>query len=359
MRACLCFVMFVVACGAGPRSSRDVRERLRSADSAAAREHAPDLIAQVETAIEDADNAESAGDEDAAADHATRARLLLDAALAEAVRVSDEADRSRAQERTSALLARARRDERASEEITAELARLASARTAREEAARALAQAELDEAQPRRRTRVSMEEGGDLVRAAAALRARARVLASAAQALGATEEALRPANDALAAADAAPRDPLALIQTADRAHHAALRALGQARRAAEGPGEDGAAVLAEAARAEGFEPLAVQEGLAVEVDRVLSATGVARTAENLIRRIAALIAAHPHGPVQILVPARDSGARGEQTAQRRADALRTALISAGADASRLTARPFPAALGAPDRARLVFVAYGP
>lgn len=347
------------ACGGRSAMSAELRDRLGSAESRAARDHAPDLIAQVEAALDDAEDAERQNDRDGAADHLTRARLLLDAAVTEAARIGDERERREIEERVASVLARARRDEEAREAIGVELARLASIRAAREETQRALAQAAADEARPGRRTRVSLDEAQDLRRAAAALRARARLIAGAAQALGAPANALLATNAALTASDDA-RDPAIALDAADRASHEALRALGAARRQLEAPGPDGASALAEAARAEGFEVIALPEGIAVEVEGLFSGSGLARGASAQVARLASLIAAHPHGPVQVQAQGPASGRQGERQAQQHAEALRRALVAAGADAERLRAEGIPPALaaeGPEHRARLLFVAY--
>jgi hypothetical protein len=359
VRRLAALALVLAACGGGSAMTSELRTRLGSAESRAARDHAPDLVAQVEAALGDAEEAERANDRDGAADHLTRARLLLDAALTEAARIDDERERRQIEERVATVLAQARRDEEAREAIGGELARLASIRTAREETRRALAQAVEDEARPRRRGRVSLEEAQDLRRAAAALRARARLLAGAAQALGAPAAALLPTQAALTASDEA-RDPAIALDAADRASHEALRALGAARRQLEGPGPDGASALAEAARAEGFEVIALPEGIAIEVEGLFSGSGLARNASARIGRLASLVAAHPHGPVQVQAQGPASGRQGERLAQQHAEALRRALVAAGADAERLSAEGVPPSLAAetPERrARLLFVAY--
>jgi hypothetical protein len=354
--------VLLAACGGGSTVTRSLRDRLESPESRAARDRAPELIAQVEAALEDAEAAQRANDAAAAADHATRARLLLDAAVTEAARIVDEEERGAVEERVASALARARRDEAAREAIGAELARHASARAAREEALRALVQAAEDEARPRRRARVSLEEAQDLRRAAEALRARARLTVAAAEALGASADAIRPANEALAASEEARTNLIAALDAADHAHHEALRALGEARSQLEAPGPDGASALAEAARAEGFEAIALPEGLAVEAEGIFAAGGIARNARARVERLAALVAAHPHGPVQVQAQVPIGGPRGERLAVQRAEALRRALVGAGADASRLSAYAVPPALAADaplDRARLLFVGYAP
>lgn len=347
------------ACGGGPTATAELRDRLASPDSHAARERAPDLVAQVEQALADADLAQQASDAAAAADHVTRARLLLDAAMTEAARITDEEERSRIEARVAEILEQARRDEAARETISRELSRLAAIRTAREETELALERAVPDER--RRRVRVSLDQAADLRRAAAAWRSRARLTLAAARALGATEEALAPAQAALTASEQA-RDPMDALEAADRASYEASRALGAARRELSGPSSDEVNALAEAARSAGFEPLALPEGLAVEVEGLFAGNGLARDARPRVARLVSLIAAHPHGPVQVQAQGPAAGQSGERMAERRAEALRRALVAAGADASRLSAQGIPPSLAAEtpiERARLVFVAYSP
>ena len=318
-------------------------------------------MARVESALDAADAAEAAGDLDAAQDHATRARLLLEAAQAEAARVVDVEARREIEEELANLLERTRRDERARAAIGAELTRLASARAAREEVLRALGEAAEDEGRRPRRGRVSLEETADLRRGAAALRGRARLVLGAARSLGASEEAIAPAVDALQRSEQASHDPLEALGAADDAHRAALRALGAARAAADGPGPDGAAALAEAARAEGFEVITLPEGTAVVSEAVFRGAST-RPDAALTQRLAAIATAHPHGPIQIQAWVRQRGAAGERLSQRRAEALRGALEHAGVPAERLSVGEVDAAL-VPDEpvdaARLVFAAYTP
>jgi len=350
------------ACGPGtPRSTEGLRARLASDETAPARERAPELIARVEQTLDEAEAAEARGDEAAASDHATRARLLLEAAMAEAARARNEAERADMEREIATLLERARRDEAARAEIASALTQRAAAATAREEALRALRQAEQDEGRPARRRRVSMEEAADLRRAAAALRARARLTLAAARALGGDDEALGPASEALDAAEAE-RDPAEGLAASDRAHHAALRALGAARASAEGPSADAPAALAEAATEQGFTALALPEGTAVEAEGLFrgASTTLAGASRARVERLATLVQAHPHGPVQVQAQAAQMGSAGDRVAERRAEAVRVALIAAGVDPDRITAQPIPSALRgdtAMERVRAVFVAY--
>ncbi|MEZ4339394.1 MAG: hypothetical protein R3B82_22455 [Sandaracinaceae bacterium] len=357
-------VLLATACGPGaPHASAPLRAQLGAAESASAREHAPDLVARVESALDEADAAERAGQEAAAADHATQARLLLEAALAEAARLDDETERANIEAQIATLLTQARRDEEAREALDRALARDAAATAAREEALAALALAESDEARPLRRRRLSLEEAADLRRAAAALRARARLAIAGAEALGVDAAALAPAVEALGQSEGATGDPVAALAHADTAQREALRALGAARAASEGPGPAAAAELAEAARAEGFDVVSLPEGTAVEVGGLFAgaAPTLARSASARVARLAALVAAHPHGPIQVQAQVAQVGHAADALAGRRAEALRRALVDAGADAERLSAQPIDGALRGDEpveRVRLLFLAYG-
>ncbi len=358
--ASLLVALCLVGCGGGPRVSQPLRDRLGGDESAEARERAPELARQVEAALDDADEAAAGGDDAAADDHLTRARLLLEAALAEAARIDDERARREVEAEVARIRDRARRDERARAELEREAARLAASRSAREETLAALALAEEDEARGGRRARVSLEETADLRRAAAALRERARLVLGAAIALGAPEPATSEVTAALRASEEARTDPLLALREADRANHEALAALGAARAEMDGPPAGAALALAEAATAEGFSPLALPEGTGVEVEGLFSGSGVSRGASARLERVAAFVAAHPHGPVQVQAQVTAAGSAGERVAARRAEALRRALVTAGVSAERLTAQAIPAALrgDAPrEVARLVFVAY--
>lgn len=354
--------LLLTACGAGtPRTTRELRAQLASGELEAAREAAPDLVAQVEAALDDADAAERAGDEPAAQDHATRARLFLQAAQNEAARAGDETARAGLERSVGEVLEQARRDETAREAVSLELRRLAAARTAGEEARQSFETAATDEGRPARGRRVSLAETADVRRAAAVRRARARLAIAAARALGATDETLSPIEERLASSESA-REPAAQLAGADRAHQDAIAALGQTRRTFDGPGPDGAQALAEAARAEGFEVVTMPEGTAVEVGGLFrgASTTPARSASRAIEGLARLLAAHPHGPVQVQAQATQAGSAGDRIATSRANTIERALSRAGASGERLDAQALPAALRADpavERVRVLFVAY--
>lgn len=334
---------------------------MRGAEVREAREGAPELVALAEEAIEEAESSERSGDEAGAADLATRARLILDAAVVETARVRDESRRASMEREIAEILEQARRDESARVDASRALSRAAAARVAREETRRALELAASDEARPARRQRVSLDDAPALARAAAALRARARLTVAAARALGANEETLRSTLAALETSEAA-SNAMEAISHADRARHEALGALGAVRAGQEGPGRDGPSTLAEAARAESFDVIALPEGMAVETAGLFRgrSASLGSSARTRLAQLVSLLAAHPHGPVQVQAQVAQGGRAGDQLASRRAEALRRALVAAGVDASRLSAQPLPSALRGDvpiARTRLVFVAY--
>lgn len=357
----LCF-LGACACGGGTRASADLRAQLADESAATLRERAPDLVAGVDSALDAADRADQAGDPEAAADHVTQARLLLDAARAEAERMEDDDARRALEAQIAEVLSRAHRDERARAQISRERVREASARTAREEAARALAAATADEGRPGRRRRVTLDETSDVRRGTAALRERAALLLAAARALGAPEAAGEPVETALRASRAS-RDPLEALQHADAAHAAGTRMLGAARASRDTPGRDGARALAEAAALERFDVLTLEQGIAIETRGMFSGTSALSSGGRArVSRLAVLLAGHPIGPVQVQVQVARGGSAGERLATQRAEALVRALVGEGVDEARLSAQGLPPAMAADppaDATRVVFLSYAP
>ena len=89
MRAAPLLLTVAVACAAPAANPSGPGDPFTAAAALEAAERAPDFFARAERARADADRASGAA---AAADHRTRARLLLEAAIAEAQRI--ELDRS-------------------------------------------------------------------------------------------------------------------------------------------------------------------------------------------------------------------------------------------------------------------------
>lgn len=354
----------LLGCGGGARASADLRAQLADDSARVLRERAPDLVASVDAALDAADRADRAGDADAAADHVTRARLLLDAARAEAARMEDEQARRALEAQIAEVLSRARRDEHARAELSRQQVRTVSARTAREEARRALAQAERDEARPARRRRVTLDAPADVRRGAAALRERTALLVAAARALGARAEPIERVDTALRASRAE-RDPIEALRLADRAHAEAMRVLGAARAEGPAPGRDAARALAEAAELADLSALSLESGVAVEAAGLFGGSGSRLSDAGRARagRMARLLLAHPVGPVQVQVQVARAGSGAQRLALQRAEALvRFLSQQEGVDADRLSAAGLPASMASDppvDASRLVFTAYVP
>jgi hypothetical protein len=335
------------ACRTGPQPTAHLETLFSDEGARAARARAPDLYARAQRARREAEAAERAGDPQAASDHATRARLLLSAAEAEAERIAAENERLEAEQTEQAALSQARRNERTRAEIEAAVERELAARVAREQADKAFEVADEDERRGRRGRRSKAE-----YRAAAQfLTERTRLVLSAARALGAPGDAIARVEDMVRRARRVD-DPTERIAAADRALMEARAVLGQARAAGQRPSEDEVASLLAAAHELGMDASRIDHGLALEADVFAGARGTRLQAAR-VRRLAALLRAHPHGPIRIEV-AHDRARGAERRARRRADALAKALEQEKVEADRLQ----PVAAEADGfRVRIVLPAY--
>lgn len=336
-------VVSSASCSGSPTRDDGLAELFEAEGPRAARTRAPDMLGAADRAREDAESARRRGDADAAADHATRARLLLTAAVAESERIALEERRLAIEARIEELDAQAARDAVATREIEAEVERLLASRLAQREARRMFEIASEDE--PRRFRRVEDDRAQMHREAAAFLRTRASLLLAAAEALGAEPASLIPARERVEEAGRV-RDVTEQVTAAQDAFRAAQALLGAARARSEGPDADQRAALVRDAGEQGFEVEQVDRGLVVVVDGVFRGRGAQVEAASA-RRIAALLSAHPHGPVRVEV-------MGERrAAAARAEALERALVAAGVPEARVGADPVA---GEP-RVALVFVAY--
>ncbi len=358
MRWALVALALLGACGGAPRAAATLDADLEAIGLDAASTRAPDLASAARSAADQARAADARGDAAAAADEATLARLFAQAAVEESARLSADDARLAAERETLDAEAALHAAEAGSAESAAALARLAAARTAREEGARALARAEIDEARPGRARQDSLSDAGEMRSAARAIRDRARLLWSAALALGAPPTT--EVDDLIAASDAADV-PIEQVRLADRAHAAARARLAEARRAH--PGVDAARIasLVEAAESEGFRIVRLGRGMGIELDEVFTGSAVrpSRAAEGRLARLAALVASYPDGPVLVEIDS-PTAADASRSAPQRAAAVVRALVAGGVDASRVSAADPIAPDGAPgptSRVRVVLVAY--
>ncbi len=350
------WALVLAACGAGgPSPVETTAERFDAPEARAARDRAPDMYGAAERAHQEAVRAQRGGDGRAAQDHATRARLLLSAAVAESDRLALEERRLALEEQARSLEEQAARDVHARLALQAEMGRSVSARVAAQQAAAAFERAAEDEA---RRYRARSDERAQMYREAAeVLLRRAALLISAAHALGATEARLSQATDLVEEAERI-RDPAERMQRAQDAVRGALVALGEARAAQEGPVPDEAAALGEAAEQMGFAVEQRDRGLVVRVDGVFGgqAGRPSPAGRRRLEQLAALLLAHPHGPVQ--VNAYGNGRAARRLADARATAVAEELARHEVPRDRLSPEGVVDATDGTDAAEVVFLSYG-
>ncbi len=355
------FLLPSVACsGARPAPSSLLDDRFDTPEAEQAREAAPDLYAAANRARIAAEHAEEAGRREVAEDHSTRARLLLDAAIAEAERLALEEERLRVEAREAETeLAHGRAVEQR-EEILGEVRRIEASRVAAAESSAAFERATEDEAH---RFPASDERTALHREAAQVLAHRAELLAAAAQAEGAEAERIASVSELLERADAA-NDVAQKLQLTERAVRDALRALGEARRGRPGPSTDERAALIEEASQIGFSVEQSDRGLTVVVPEVFRGNVAAPTGggRRKMSQLAALIQAHPHGAVQIQAHGAGSASARHRTSTARAEWAARVLEGEGVPDERLT----PAGVvddaadpGVADAVEATFLAYIP
>lgn len=350
-------LLALVGCGPA-KPSETLRELFDTPEAEQARERAPDLFADAHRARDETARAQGAEDEVAAADHATRARLLLAAAVAESERIALEERRLAAEARTRRAIARARRDEVARREVLRGLELELAARVAEEQGRVAFTVATEDEA---RRYRATAAEREQMHREAAAfLEQRARLVLAAAEAMGADAAevaALRARLDE----DDRGRTPAALVEAADRDLRQAYVLLGRARGRGERPDRDARAALVARATELRFGVEQHDRGLVVSTDAVFTGRAT-RPARGAVERLSELLLAHPIGPVRLEVHAAMPASPARQRlVTARAEALAAALAEAGVPRDRLRAEGVAenAASESTNRVDVVFTAYGP
>lgn len=294
-------------------------------DAKAAAERAPDLYLMAEEAQKDADDAQARGQDKAAADHRTRARLLLAAAIAEGERLALEEERMRLETNARDLEKQVARKEAARLEQARAKGRAQAAVVARAQVRRALAQAEEDET---RRARAKGNETERLHRQAEpVLRERALLLVAAAAALGGEPKAAERLREELLSSP--PSDPTDAMRRADALYAEALGLLGRARAARGAVSAEERHSLREAADELGFHSNQLDRGVGIDLEAFV---GRNEPAPAKIERLTTLLRAHPHGPVRLEL----FGPRKEASAlEARARSIQKALIDSGIDEGRL------------------------
>jgi hypothetical protein len=354
-----CLFCTLLACTGGCATTGSVRRAdalmtlFASDDAKRAQAAAPDLYARAERARRDARLAH--GDDRAQAQHELRARLLLDAAVAEADRIASERGAAQAEARCAHAIEQRARLEQERLAIEQAATREQAAGKARAEAERAFQQGDLAES---KRDEAPAEREGSRVKAAEALRGRALLMLAAASAIGLSSERSAEIERLIAgAADA--RGGAALLSAARSALSESERALGDARKALGAPTKEQTASLLEMGAERGLALRLVPGGVAIAIDGVFAAAGAEPTRAGRARlaQIAALARAHPSGAISIEALAAPTARTGaQQLARTRAQRIETELAKA-TDASRLQLARASVDDGGVERPRIVFTAY--
>lgn len=306
-------LLLLLAAGCGGAPTAGMRLAFEEADvTRAAR--APDLLARAREARERAEVAAAEGDEDAAADYATEARLWLRAALVEVDRLELEAARLQDEQEEETLaqrLAQTQAERRARE---ATLGRERAAAVAREQMERAFVAAEA------RETRRQDPHAMDPLAAARAFLDRARLLTATARALRAPVESTTAL---LATLEAAPttREGSQALREALVLHRQALTLLGEAR--ADSPVTPAViASLVESAQERGLEVSLTPDGAFVPLNR------------SDVSKMADLIREFPHGPIRF----QGRGARRFHRSLGSEEGVRRGRLSSDEAAGELSAQ---------------------
>lgn len=348
----LAVVLLLSACAHTSKPATDTLAPLfAQADAQRAKQDAPDFYARAERAYQEARTAAS---DDARADQTTRARILLDAAVAEADRVALERATSAADARAEQAVLQRADLERERLDLERAIERELAAASAREEAVHAFQISATDEqARPGR----SKEADATRDEASRFVRDRATLTLAAALALG--FDPIR--GDGIASAIAATEHaatPTARLASAQHVLGDAERALGEARKARGAPTPEETASLIALAKERGLAPEPLPRGIAFNLDAGFAAGSAVPNAagKHMLEALATVASAHPHGPIQIeALAAAAAPPAVQRAATTRAEHIKAALAAA-TDATRLVVVPTDA--GSTPHARVVFAAYG-
>ncbi len=249
-----------------------------------ARQHAPDLYEQAQTAWAGADQSERHKDDLAADDQRTEARLWLAAAVAEAQRIQLEAKRAELQREEERWAKQLSRDQEASAVVAQDISRYEARTVALQEAERLSALSEAPTV-----SAATLE----------AVLTRVRLNLALAEALGASEELLQPLRDRT---DLIARRRPHLAKPAEALLQQSDALIGKMRAQWPEPRPGASTELVETALVTGFSADRIAGGVLIRSERFFMNSGQVSSAT--VRRFHGLLAAFPHGPVvcQVAVP---------------------------------------------------------
>jgi hypothetical protein len=272
-----------VACAA-QQATRTMDALFATPAAEVAREHAPDLYEQAQSAWAQADEAQRRKDHLAADDHRTEARLWLAAGVIEAERVQlaqRHAELQGEEERWAKQLAR---DQEASAVVARDISRYQARVVALQEAERLAALSEDPTASP-----ATVD----------AILTRVQLNLALAEALGAAAEQLSPLHER---ADVVARRRPASAKAAQALLSKTETLLGQMRAQWPEPRPGTSTELVETAWVTGFAADRTGSGVVIRSERFFTSGG--QVSPATVKRFHGLLAAFPHGPVacQVAVP---------------------------------------------------------
>ena len=249
-----------------------------------AREHAPDLYDQAQSAWSEAGEAERRKDDQAADDQRTEARLWLAAAATEAERVQLDSRRAELQREEEHWAKQLARDQRAAAVVARDISRYEARAVALHEAERLSALSESPT-----QTDATLD----------AIVTRVRLNLALAEALGANDEQLRSLRER---AEVIARKRPTSAKAAEALLLKTEALIGEMRAQWPEPRPGASTELVETALVTGFAADRVGSGVVIRSERFFTPNGQVSSAT--VKRFHGLLAACPHGPVacQVAVP---------------------------------------------------------
>ena len=284
LRALLVGSCFAGLACAAQQTARTSDSLFASPGAELAREHAPDLYDQAQSAWAEAEVAQRQKEEQAADDHRTEARLWLAAAVAEAERVQLDQRRAELQREEEHWAKQLARDQEASVIVARDISRFEARAVALREAERLS----------------TLSEGPTLSDATLdAILTRVQLNLALAEALGASDAQLSPLRDRTEVI--ARKRP----QSAKAAESLLLKTealIGEMRAQWPEPRAGSSTELIETAMVTGFAADRLGNGVLIRSERFFTSNG--QVSNATVKRFHGLLAAFPHGPVacQVAVP---------------------------------------------------------
>jgi len=283
-RAAVLFLSIAIGACAGSQAARTSDVLFATPEADLAREHAPDLYGQAESAFAQASDAQRRKDEDAADDYRTESRLWLAASIVEAARVQLDRGRAELQREEEHWGKQLARDQEASVVVARDISRYEANAVALREAERLTALTEANTVSD-----ATLD----------AVLTRVRLNIALAEALGANDEQLRPLRER---ADFITRKRPDAARVAESLLLESEILIGQTRADWPAPRPGASTALVQTASVTGFAADRLGSAVLIRSERFFTSKG--QVSGATFRRFMGLLEAFPHGPVacQVAVP---------------------------------------------------------